>query len=290
LLALAIIDDIGAIVVIALFFSSGFELSGLAIAALGVGAIMLLQRLGVRRALAYVPAALVIWVGFLKAGIHPTVAGVVAGLLTPVRSWFGRKGLFSAVRRTVIELKRSPAAEEDDLIGPLAELENAQREAIPPVVRLQASLHPWVAFGIMPLFALANAGVRFDGLDLSVAGAPLLAGGITLGLVLGKPLGILLASVLSVRLGISALPTGVSWRGIALVGTVAGIGFTMAIFVAGLAFPGNPSALGMAKLSVLVASAVAAVATLIVGRFFLPVPTGRAASLTLSEAEASTEY
>ncbi|KYF75263.1 sodium:proton antiporter, partial [Sorangium cellulosum] len=277
LLALAIIDDIGAIIVIALFYSSGVAWTGLLIAAGGGLAVLVLQRFGVRRPLAYVVPGAVLWSGMLRAGVHPTIAGVVVGLLTPVHSWFGSHGFLAAARRVldeVGELAQREGHRAEELLSPLRQIKTAQREALPPVVRLQASLHPWVAYGIMPLFAFANAGVRVDGSSLGHGASATILLGVMLGLVVGKPLGVFLASFAMVRLGVCALPRGVGWPGIAVVGCVAGIGFTMAIFIAGLAF-NDAAQLAAAKLGVLLASAVAAVIGLLVGRLVLsgtPVP------------------
>lgn len=147
-------------------------------------------------------------------------------------------------------------------------MRDVQRELLPPVARVQLALHPWVAFGIMPLFALANAGISFSELDVSSSSARSVAGGIVAALVFGKIIGIVLGSWLLVRAGWGELPGGVTWRGIGLVGCLGGIGFTMAIFVAGLAFD-NAQLLGAAKLGVLVASGLAGVIALCTGPLLL---------------------
>jgi Na+:H+ antiporter, NhaA family len=241
LLTLAIIDDIAAIVVIAFFYSSGIAVGGLLIVAAGVLGVLVLQWLGVQPALAYVLPGSVVWFGMLHAGVHPVLAGVLLGLLTPATSAFGR------VPRD----------------------RGARRAGAPPVERVQATLHPWVAFGIMPLFALANAGVSLQGLQLRAA-APLAVGaGIVSGLVLGKPIGIVLASFAAVRLKLCVLPAGVRWRHVVLVGLLGGIGFTMSIFIANLAFEDLPL-LAAAKFAVLVASVLAATLGLLLGRTARP--------------------
>jgi NhaA family Na+:H+ antiporter len=292
LLALAIIDDIGAIIIIALFYSSGISLVGLLIAALGVAGVFALRIFGVRPALAYVLPGAVLWAGLLRAGIHPTIGGVILGLLTPVRPWFGQVRFVEVLENAVREL-RNRSTEHDDahsLLRPLARVAIARREAVAPLVRLEAGLHPWVAYGIMPLFAFANAGVRIAGVDLGAPASSRIVLGVVLGLVLGKPLGILAASFLAVRARIAALPYGVTWRGVTLVGIVAGIGFTMAIFIAGLAFA-DASNLGAAKLGVLLASVIAAVVGLAGGRALLRAALAPdVASITVDEAEASTEH
>jgi NhaA family Na+:H+ antiporter len=142
---------------------------------------------------------------------------------------------------------------------------------VPPATRIEAALHPWVAYGILPLFAFSNAGVSLSGLDWATTGAVSLTLGITLGLVVGKPLGIILVSALSVKLRLCALPTDVSWRAFLVAGCLAGIGFTMSIFIAELAFPDDPL-LVIVKLAVLLGSGVAALVGLIVGRAVLRLP------------------
>lgn len=270
LLALAIIDDIGAILVIALFYSSGVAWSGLAIAGLGVVAVLAMQRVGVRSPFVYLAPGAVVWSGMLLAGIHPTIAGVILGLLTPVRSWFSHEDLVEETRRSlgILEKKRTDGKDPGELLPELARINTAQREAVPPVTRVEAALHPWVAFCIMPLFALANAGVSFRGLATDSPGAMGVVLGIGLGLVVGKPLGIMIFSGLAVRFGFASLPRGVSWSGVLVAGMMAGIGFTMSLFIGALAFT-DPSILAVGKLTVLIASAAAAFAGLAFGFAFL---------------------
>ena len=219
----------------------------------GVALVLVLQRLGVRHPAAYVLPGVLLWLGCLRAGVHPTIAGVILGLLTPARAWFGEHGFLVAVRHAV-------------------------DEAVAPAVRLQTALHPWVAFIIMPLFALANAGVNLGQVQWEAAAMRPAVLGVVLGLVVGKPLGILLVGLLAVRLRVAVAPAGMTWRGLAVVGFVAGIGFTMAIFIADLAFAKSPL-LGGAKVAILVASVVAGLITVIGGRFLLrgtPKPRGAA--------------
>lgn len=289
LLALAVIDDLGAIVVIALFYSGGVSLAGLGVAALGFGGVFLMQRLGVRSKLAYIVPSVVAWAGIYAAGIHPTIAGVIVGLVTPVRAWLGTDGFVVGVRRELDRLAASSttALSSHELAGTLRQVDAARREAMSPAESLIEALHPWVAFVIMPLFALANAGVTVttSGLD---QGSVRVVLAVTVGLVLGKPLGILLASFVTLKLGLGALPKGLTARHLVVLGVVAGVGFTMALFIAQLAFT-DARLLAAAKLGVLAASAVAAVLGLVLGRLLLePVVTpGQAA--TADEAESSTE-
>lgn len=289
LLALAVIDDIGAIVVIALFYSSGVRIVGLVVAAAGVAGVIALTRLGVRRTLAYVFPGFVVWLGMLMSGIHPTIAGVILGLMTPVRSWFGAEGFIDEAQQAIDEFVTRSIAPSDthELVHPLSRLNQARREALPPVVRLEAALNPWVAFGIMPLFALANAGVNVGSLHFGARGGTFIAVGVALGLALGKPIGIFCASFLAVKLGLCALPRGVNKRGLLVVGTVGGIGFTMALFIAELAFR-DPGQLDVAKLAVLVGSLVAGVAGIVLGSTLLPRRAVPGVAVTAGEAERST--
>jgi NhaA family Na+:H+ antiporter len=231
LLAVAVIDDLGAILVIALFYSSGIAISGLLVATLGVLVIVGLRALGVRSMPIYVVPGVVVWGGVYAAGIHPTIAGVIIGLLTPVKAWQGVES-------------ESPA---DFLLH---------------------ALHPWVAYAIMPIFALANAGVNLSGMSLSGSGAAVSVA-IIAALLVGKPLGVVASCAVAMRSKLAVLPTGLTRRHVLVLGVVAGIGFTMSLFLAQLAFE-DEALLAAAKLGVLVASALALVAGLILGRTVLP--------------------
>jgi len=275
LLALAIIDDIGAILVIAVFYTARLNPTGFLIAGFGLLVLYTFVRIGVRPGVGWLAIPLVlIWSGLHIAGIHPTLAGVIVGLAVPVESWVGGAGFLAMARKAVADFQDRVAAQapDHDLVEPLEELAFARREAtISPAVRLEHTMHPWVAYAIMPLFALANAGVPLGGIGFDQPGLIGVFSGVSLGLFLGKPLGVLLVSWLAVRLKLCTLPVGVSWGGLAVVGLVAGIGFTMAIFIAELAFA-SPELLAVAKLGVLVSTALAAVAGLLVGRAILPMP------------------
>lgn len=289
LLALAVIDDLGAIVIIALFYSAGLDTIGLLVAAGGLSGVLLMQRLGVRSKLAYLVPALVAWGGVYSAGIHPTIAGVAIGLMTPVRAWLGAEGFIDGVRRDMKHLEgASPSAlSPEELAGTLKHVDAARREAMSPAESLIQSLHPWVAFGIMPIFALANSGVAlessaFDGTSWRVASS------VAFGLVLGKPLGVLLASFLAIRLRLSRLPAGVTSLHLVVLGVVAGVGFTMALFIAQLAFP-EPRLLAAAKIGVLIASVAAGILALVLGRVLLPKAASALAARTADEAEALSD-
>ena len=289
LLALAVIDDLGAIIVIALFYSSGLAASGFVIAALGLGAVFLMQRFGVRAKAAYVAAGVLVWAGIYSAGIHPTIAGVMVGLITPVRAWLGPEGFVLATRQQLDHLADGSnlSASSHELAATLQHVDAARREAISPADSLIETLHPWVAFGVMPVFALANAGVVVSG-GLGTGAAWRVSIGVAVGLLLGKPVGILLASWLTLRLRLGILPTGISTRHLIVLGVVAGIGFTMALFVSQLAFS-DPSLMAAAKLGVLGASGGAAVLGLALGRLLLPARLATGAAESADDAECSTE-
>lgn len=285
LLALAVIDDVGAIMVIALFYSSGIEALGMLTMGGGILGVLLMQWVGVRSPWAYVLPTLVVWGGAYVGGVHPTLAGVIVGLLTPVRPWFGLKRFSEAATQHVEALRDANAHHE--VLEHLSALGRARSEAVAPVERLQHALHGWVAYGIMPLFALANAGVPLGSASFTGDGRAVFAG-VALGLVFGKLIGIVAFSWLAVRAGLAALPTGVNWRGVTVVGLVGGIGFTMALFIAGLALPPGPM-LETAKLAILCGSLVAAVVALAVGRVCLEPRLEAGAAQTAAEAERSTE-
>jgi NhaA family Na+:H+ antiporter len=247
-----------------------------------------MQWFGVRMKLAYVAPSLVTWGGIYAAGVHPTVAGVIVGLLTPVRAWLGPTGFLVSVRNQIDRLtKVSPSVfSSHELAEALRQVNVARREAMSPAESLIEALHPWVAFVIMPIFALANAGVRLSGGSLDPSSWSVVTG-IVIGLVLGKPLGILLASWVSVKLRLGVLPAGITLRHLVVLGVVAGVGFTMALFIGQLAFT-DEKLLGAAKIGVLVASGVAAVLGLVTGSLCLRPVKLPGVAQTADEAEVST--
>ena len=267
LLALAVIDDIGAILVIAIFYTAGVEVDGLGLSVLGIACTFAFRHLGVRSRWAYVIPGAIVWLGLYRAGVHPSLAGVIMGMLTPARAWFGREG-FAAFAAPRIE--RAATLESHELLAELDKISVARREAVPPTEYLVHRLHGWVAFGIMPLFALANAGVEIGGADLS-GDALYVVIGIVLGLVVGKTIGITGACWLACKLGIAARPRDSTWRGILLVGMTGGIGFTMSLFTAHLAFP-RGTLLDTAKIGILIGSTVAALIGLGYGALTLRPP------------------
>lgn len=270
LLALAVIDDMVAVLIITLFYSSGLDPMGFLYAGIGIAVILGMRHLGIASALAYVAPGALLWFGILNTGAHPTLAGVVLGLMTPVAHLRGPRRPLASAWRAVRDLRRqirSGSELSPELLEPALKLRRAQRDLLPPLVRVQAALHPWVAFGVMPLFALANAGVRLDGIALP-EGELLVMLGIFFGLVVGKPLGVVASCWLALKLGLCRLPRGMDWRTVWLVACLTGIGFTMSIFIASLAFA-DPAMLNAAKLGVLLASLVAGAVGLVLGRLLV---------------------
>ena len=252
LLSLAIVDDIGAILVIAIGYTTNLDLGMLALAGVGIGAVTLIGKLGVRSLGPYVVLGGVVWFGFHESGVHATIAGVILGLMTPARSWVRDDVLERIVRQAEAVL----TGEWGDASARYSELRRVQlaaREALSPLERLEGALHPWVSFAIMPIFALANAGVP---IQAGAFGEPV-ALAVAVGLVVGKPLGVLLLSWLAVRAGLASLPTGAGWSGIVGVGALAGIGFTMSIFIAGLGL--TEASLDAAKIGILTGSVISGV-------------------------------
>lgn len=291
LLALAIIDDLGAILVIAIFYSTGFKLLGLAIVGIGCLVLLLFIRLGVRFGVTYFIPLMILWIGLLQTGVHPTIAGVIVGMSISVRPRLAREQFLAISSESIAEFETATkeGSNSGAMIASLSRLSLASREAIAPVVRLQTAFHGWVSFFIMPLFALANAGVNLSGIDFGDPAALPVMLGISLGLMIGKPIGVVLVSWVLVRLGWATLPRGVTWSGMLVLGFCAGIGFTMAIFVAELGLP--PETLGVGKLAILIATLGAAVLGMVLGRIFLSKQLAPdVAAVSPAEAEASTEY
>ena len=263
-LSLAIADDIGAILVIAIGYTESLDLTALVLAFVGIAVIFVLSRLGVRSLLAYTVVAVLVWLGFHESGVHATIAGVILGLMTPTREYVG-PGFFSEALEKAGEVFRGGAwADESHRALKVARFQKLARETISPVEYLEGVLHPWVSFLILPLFALANAGVLIQMSDF----ADPIAQAVAAGLVIGKPLGIVVFSFLAVRIGVAGLPTGVGWGVLAGGGFLAGIGFTMALFIAGLALEGD--SLDAAKIGVLGASALAGIIGMSLLNWLLP--------------------
>jgi Na+:H+ antiporter, NhaA family len=225
MMALAIVDDIAAVAVIALFYTAHIAWGALGIAAICLVALLGLNRLAVRHPLPYALLGIFLWGAILQSGIHPTIAGVLLAMTVPCGT---------EPQVTVTEMQS-------------------------PLLRWERALHPWATFLVMPLFALANAGIVFDGSVFKSLLQPIPLG-VALGLFVGKPIGITLASWLAVRTRLSALPDGITWVQLNAAGWLGGIGFTMSIFVAGLAFTNDDMLLSTAKLGIFAASLLAGTA------------------------------
>jgi NhaA family Na+:H+ antiporter len=248
LLTLAIVDDIGAIIVIGIFYSTGLQPQFLGMAAAIIVVIVILNRAGVVWLAPYLVLGAGLWLVTYASGVHATIAGVVLGLLTPARKLVPA----TVAREWANDLRDEPSAEELRVMTKLA------RHSVSPAEHIGHALHPWSSFLIVPIFALANAGVAIKADAFDVPGATAVSLGVMLGLVLGKTLGIAGAAWLAARLGVARLPEGATWPMMVAIAAVAGIGFTVSLFVAELAFPEGALA-DAAKIGVLAASAVAAI-------------------------------
>ena len=246
LLALAIVDDIGAIIVIAGFYSIGIDGRMLALAAALVGLVIAAKWFGVYHVGAYVVLGAALWLATHEAGIHATIAGVVLGLLAPTKPIVISELVDEAV---LGDISTFETAEETSRLA---------RQSVSVVEWLEHRLHPWTSYVIVPLFALANSGISVDVPSLRRASTSAVTLGVIVGLVVGKTIGISLASWIAVRTGVASLPEGVTWRTLVGAAALAGIGFTVSMFVAGLAFT-DPAVEGDAKLGIVAASLIAAV-------------------------------
>lgn len=260
LTALAIVDDLGAVLIIAIFYTENLKTDALFFSFLFWGGMILMNRLGVRNALIYFVVSLGMWFFMLKSGVHATVAGVLGAFAIPVRSRIDPE-LFLARVREYINQFDQPTAERTIILSPEQQsaVEAIEREALrvqSPLQRLERQLHYFVAFAVMPIFALANAGVALGG-ENGLDWTSRVIWGVALGLLIGKPLGISLFAWLALRLGLAQLPQGINFIHIMGVGFLAGIGFTMALFIGGLAFSGDK--LNYAKLGILSGSVLAGV-------------------------------
>lgn len=260
--AVAIVDDLGAVLVIALFYTEKLSPGILALGAGFVVVLALLNRAGVRRTWPYALIGAAVWVAFLKSGVHATIAGVLVAMTIPARRRIDAPQFLERAERLLGEFRddtvpgqSEPTADQRDAMH---SLEQATEQLGTPLARLEHALHPWVAFFIMPVFALANAGVAIEGSLTATLGTPVSLG-IMLGLFAGKQAGVLGAAWLAVKAGVAALPDGVGWRQLWGVSLLCGIGFTMSLFIAGLAFA-DPALLDSAKVGILAGSLISGVA------------------------------
>jgi NhaA family Na+:H+ antiporter len=255
LLTLAIVDDVGAILVIAVFYTDDLEPAWLALTAACVLAVVALRALRVWAIAPYVAVGVVMWYATFESGVHATIAGVLLGLLAPTRPLFDP----ATAQQEGAALADGATAEE------VRHARFVLDESISVCERLEYLLHPWTGFVIIPVFALANAGIEISASSLRDAASSTVTWGVIVGLAVGKPLGITLFTWLGTRLGLR-LPSGLDWRQVLGLGLAGGIGFTVAIFVTGLAFEDEQVLLDDAKVGIFVASFLAAAAALAVLR------------------------
>jgi len=260
LTALAIVDDLGAVLVIAVFYTGDLSTAALWSAA-GIFVLLVAgNRLGLKHPNYYALVGFAFWVALLKSGVHASIAGVLIGAVIPVRPRHGPDEFIDKTGRLQeryreIETFEGPFLHEERL-GVLLAMEEVCHNTMSPLQRMEHVMNPWVIFGVMPIFALANAGIVLDPSMLPAILTRTVTLGATLGLLIGKPLGILLFSWLAVRMGICNLPTGCSWRQIFGIGLLGGIGFTMSLFITSLAFSAHELIVD-AKLGIFLASFLA---------------------------------
>jgi len=262
LTALAIFDDIGGILVIAIFYGQGLHFGWLLGAAAITLALFGMNQGYVRNGLAYAAAGAALWYALHAGGIHATIAGVVLGLMIPSRPRRPAREVLVELGEHVQGLVAGPPREEVDEAA-ILNIEEKLEDLEAPLNRFVHALHPYVAFAIVPVFALANSGVKLGSAD-TLAGPVTV--GVGLGLLVGKPIGILATTWLAVRLRLSSVPGGAPWLAVTGVSIVAGIGFTVALFIAALAYPGQAGLLDQAKAGILLGSAAAGTLGMIVLR------------------------
>lgn len=252
LLALAIFDDVGAILVVAIGYGETVNWLAISVAVLGFIAVATIARLGVRSIPIYFAAGGGIWLTLDASGIHATLTGVILGLMTPARSWVSDRRLHAILDRIIAYPPGDHWSRDTSARGDLHRAGIATREALSPIERLEIALHPWIALGVLPLFAVANAGIPMAGVKFD----PTLTAAIFLAFVVGKPVGVICLSFLAVKSRLCIRPSELSWGLLAAGGLLTGIGFTMALFIADLAF--GAELLNSVKLGILGASVVSA--------------------------------
>ncbi len=270
LVSLAIVDDLGAVLVIALFYTSEISYTSLFVGFALLGLVGLLNRLGVRSTLAYGILGIGgVWLAFLFSGVHPSIAGVLMAMMIPATIRIEPERFVDRSRSMIDRFEQAGYPRSDILTNrtrqaALLDLDVITDHSLTPLQRLETALHPWVSFLILPLFALANAGVTIDA-DLGAAVKHPVTVGIALGLLVGKQVGVTGFAWLAVRFGLAELPTNVKWSQLYGVSWLAAIGFTMSLFIGGLAFE-DPQYLAMAKVAVLGASVVAGIVGVVILR------------------------
>ncbi|MET0566263.1 MAG: Na+/H+ antiporter NhaA [Acidimicrobiia bacterium] len=258
LLTLAIVDDIGAISVIAIFYTDDLRLGYLALAIGGLVMAVVATRVGIRSLAFYVPLGVIVWFFTFESGVHATLAGVALGFLTPARPMYPADEFDRRARAILDSFPDEPDTPEsrEHADHEALLLSDISSEAVSPLSRLEYRLQTWSSFVVIPLFALANAGIDFRDIDIGAALTSTIALGVILGLVLGKTIGISLLSLITVKTGLGRLPDGTSWLHILGLSVVGGIGFTVSLFIASLAFD-DPALNELAKVGILAGSLLA---------------------------------
>jgi Na+:H+ antiporter, NhaA family len=251
LLGIAIVDDLGSIVAVALFYSTTIDGRAVVLAAVLGVLVLVLQRIHVRAAAAYLLLGAGMWVALYGSGVSPTLAGVALGFLTPAVAFQRPRAVSEEAHRVADETVDDPYPPDADAAQWLS-LAELSREAVSPLTRLETALHPWASFVVLPVFALANAGIPLTSEALAEAAGSSVAIGLIVARLLGKTAGITIAAYLGVRTGVAHLPAGLTWRHVLAVGAAAGIPFTVSLFIAELALP--PATIDVVTLAVLVSA------------------------------------
>lgn len=259
LLGLAVVDDLGAIVIIAAFYTDAIHWASLGLGIAMFAVIAACIRLGIRSLGFYLILCIVMWQFFLESGIHATLAGVLVAAIIPTEPRLHRRDYAGAIDNLLHDYRLAMEKNDEEKAQTIVEqIEQLSRGTEGPMERLEGIVHPWVSFVILPVFALANAGVVFTSATLSEAFASPVTIGVAIALLVGNPIGILFMTWLAVRSGLGQLPSAVTWRHIFGVGLLAGIGFTVAIFISGIAFD-DPALVDRAKMGIFAASLIAGV-------------------------------
>ncbi len=258
IVSLAVIDDLGAVLIIAMFYTGSLDLPALGYAAATLVALIMLNRFGIKKLVPYLLLGILLWFWVEASGIHATIAGILLAVVIPVRSRISSERFLDISRYELDafdkhEISRKNMLLTDQQQDSLESLEDAYEAVQNPLVRLERSLLPISAFFVMPLFALANAGVQISGMSFTLLSP--VSMGILLGLVVGKPLGIVGATYIAWRLGWVQKPASLSWQHIIGAGILGGVGFTMSIFITQLAFE-DPSTIALSKLFIVASSLV----------------------------------
>ena len=273
MLALAIADDIGAVLVIAIFYTANISILALVVAGIVLFVLVVLNKIGTKSLTLFSILGIILWLAFLKSGVHATIAGVLLAFTIPATARYDTKKFSNKVKELIDKFDTTGEHGENVLSNPerqtdVLAIEESCEKVLTPLQRFEHILHPWAAFFIIPVFALANAGVTLIGLDIFAALSNPISLGIIIGLFVGNQVGIFSFSYLTVKMKFATLPEGVNWKTLYGATVLAGVGFTMSLFIAGLAFA-DPALLELSKIGVLSGSLLSGV----VGYIFLKTAT-----------------